>query len=197
MIKTNIAIKYPAHHSQCLITNETLYVADYTHQTKNTLVKIGTKLFPKTPPTDINYFSIINTPNLDVGGIAFDENSFKYANGDSRSQCECVVFPDVSLEDSWIIFVELKYGSNIDFNESHLNKARKQLFKTRTYYSLEAIFDKKKSTSYLIASLPLQSEPFPNIALTPAYLQNLKNKHNVIFRVKNLVEIEDNKILLA
>ncbi len=194
MIKTNISSIYPNHISRYRSSNSTIYIADYTEQTKNSVIKRGVEIFNTNPPKDINYFSLINNSKLDVGYIDFDNTSFVCSNGKSRSQCECVVFPDVSVEDSWILFSELKYSPNPAFNNFNLNKAIKQLYKTRYYYIQNNIIT-KKHTSYLIASLPLQTEPFLNFSLSPAFLIKLKRKRNIVLKRTNKVEIIDRKYI--
>lgn len=49
------------------------------------------------------------------------------------------------------------------------------------------------NTCYLLASLPLQSPPFANMSLSPAYLLQMKRKHNLVIRFQNSVEIVDDK----
>jgi len=189
MIKSNITAKYPSHIRGCTSTDQSLYIADYTQHTAS---RRGTKLFSETPPTDIDYFTLHNTSTLQVTGIAFKNKSFVSPTGNPCSQCECVVFPDKSNLESWIFFAELKYSNLDKNNETNLNKARKQLFKTQYYYKSEGIFT-ATNTCYLIASLPLQIEPFPNISLDPSYLLDMKEKHNIVIRFQNSAEIIDSK----
>lgn len=190
MIKSNISREYPSHLTKYSIATEDIFVADYTEQTKNDLIKRSVEVFHGNHPIDIDYFSLINSPQIDIGSIIFDNSSFTYSNGNARSQCECFVIPDSSTANSWVLFVELKYSNLPHRNSQNLNKAKGQLFKTRCYYYLNNIFD-KNSTCYLIASLPMQREPFANFSLTASYIQNLKRKHNVILRFKNRAEIID------
>lgn len=190
MIKTNINTIYPHQIRKYRYSNTDIYIADYTNQTKNQTVKRGVEIFNTNPPNDIAFFSLTNNPNLGIGYIDFDNTSFVCSNGKTRSQCECVVFPDVSEDNSWILFSELKYSRNPILNPISLNKAIKQLYKTRYYYIQNNIIT-KKNTSYLIASLPLQNEPFLNFIITPAFLIKLKIKRNIILKRTNNVEIID------
>lgn len=194
MIKTNISRKYPLHFSRYSHASEDLFLADYSEQTKTEAVRRSVEIFHVNPPTDINYFSLRNSPQIDIGSIIFDNSCFTFPNGNPRSQCECFVVPDVSYFNSWVLFLELKYSNLPHNNRNNLNKARKQLFRTRSYYFLRNIFD-KNSTCYLIASLPMQREPFANFSLPANYIQNLKRKHNVVLRFKNSVEVIDKQQL--
>jgi hypothetical protein len=188
MIRTNISAIYPNHINKYRSSNTTIYIADYTEQTKALRKKRGVEIFNTNPPTDINFFTLANNPSLEIGYIDFDNSSFVCSNGKPRSQCECVVFPHASVLNSWVLFSELKYSPNPKSNSYNLNKAIKQLYKTRYYYVQNNIIS-KKNTSYLIASLPLQTEPFLNFSLTPAFLIKLKSKKNIVLKRTNNVEI--------
>jgi hypothetical protein len=171
MIKANIAREYPHHTAQ--FTAQTLYVADYTNQTKNSPPVRGVEFFKGTPPTNIDLFELKNAVNLRIGYIGFDNNSFLRSDGSSESQCECVVFPETSNVSSWIFFAELKYSNYPAGNSNTLRKAIRQLDKTRTYYFNKNVFS-KTNTCYLFASLPMQKEPFPNFIVSQAASQRLK-----------------------
>lgn len=192
MIRKNIQKHFPHQLNNGITTRSSIYVADYTQQTKNNPIKRATKLFKAFPPINIDYFTVNNPCNWEMDGIPFDNNSFTRPNGKSLSQCECVIYPHSSNADSWILFLELKYSHKAKNNKKNLNKARRQLFKTQYYYKSKVCFG-KKNTCYLLASLPMQRPPFANISLTQPYLSEMKRKHNVIIRFQNSVEIIDDK----
>lgn len=196
MIKQRIQIKYV--HQFNLIKNfsDNTHIADYTEQTKRDLIKRSVEFFSPNPPIDINYFTINNPPLLDIDGIEFDNNSFVHSNGNPKSQCEAVIFPTVSTNTSWVLFCELKYSSLPRNNNRNLRKAIKQVLKTRYYYFQNGIIT-IENTAYLIASLPIQSEPFTNFSLTPNYLLNLKRKRNIVLRLKNSIEIKNSELLIV
>lgn len=191
MIKTNIAREYPAHMTKTGYSNQTLYLADYTNQTGNVR---GVEVFKSIPPSDIDSFELKNDVNLLNGYISFDNSSFTRPDGSALSQCECVIFPNRSVANSWIFFVELKYSNRPYRNNNNLTKAIKQLYKTRTYYYNKGVFS-KTNPCYLLASLPMQAEPFAQTVISPMDLQKLKRKHNVILRLQNHAEIQDDKII--
>ena len=192
MIRTKIQTLFPHHLNNCITTSNSLYIADYTQQTKLNKIKRAVELIKGSPPSDIDYFKVNNLCNLKMDGIPFDNNSFTRPNGKSLSQCECVIYPHSSNDKSWILFLELKYSCKSENNENNLNKARKQLFKTQYYYRSQGVFD-KNNTCYLLASLPMQRPPFTNISLTQPYLSAMKKRHNVVIRFQNSVEIIDDK----
>jgi hypothetical protein len=187
MIKTNIAAKYPHHIVKS--SDESLYLADYTKQTVSARC---TEVFKGNPPSDIEYVTLQNDTKLMNGFIIFDNKSFTDSNGNALSQCECVVFPEKSASDSWILFVELKYSGNVKNNIRNLRKAVSQLLKTRTYYYRNRIFS-KTNLCYLLASLPKQRPPFTNIPQTD--LTKLKKKHNIILYFGNETEVLNAKKL--
>lgn len=192
MIRKKIQTSFPHHLNSCTTTSSSLYVADYTEKTKNDPIKRGTELFEESPPSDIDFFTVNNQNKLMIEGIPFDNNSFTYPNGNIASQCECVIYPNNSNRDSWILFLELKYSNKTKNNRYNLNKAKRQLFKTQYHYKSKKVFD-KNNTCYLLASLPMQTPPFVNSSFPPNYLLTMKKKHNVIIRFQNLVEIIDDK----
>lgn len=192
MIRKKIQTSFSHHLNSCTTASSSLYVADYTEKTKNDPIKRGTELFIASPPSDINYFTVNNSCNLKIDGIPFDNNSFIYPNGNTASQCECVIYPHSSNNKSWILFLELKYSCKPKNNKNNLNKARRQLFKTQYYYKSKGVFN-KNNTCYLLASLPMQTSPFANSSFPPGYLSAIKKKHNVIIRFQNSVEIIDDR----
>jgi hypothetical protein len=191
MIKTNITREFSVHIVRCNYSNQTLYLADYTNQTNSAR---GVEFFESTPPTDIDSFELKNDINLPIGYIDFDNTSFTRPDGSPLSQCECVVFPKNSGVDSWIFFAELKYSRIPYNNNNNLRKAISQLYKTRTHYLNKGVFS-KTNICYLLASLPMQAEPFAQTIVSPADLQQLKRKHNVVLRLQNHAEIQDDKLL--
>jgi hypothetical protein len=195
MIRTNILAKY--NHSTIIDNSENIYIVDYTEQTKHFPVRRAVEIFSPSPPTDNSYFSIINNDKLLINTIVFDNTSFTYHNGLPKSQCESSSFPKISNKQSWILFTELKYSSNPLYNEKNLKKAIKQLFKTRYHYIQSGVFQKGENTSYLLASLPLQTPPFANFMLTQGYISNLKTKHNIILRQQNSIEVIDDTIIIV
>lgn len=195
MIKTKIISNHPNHFF--INSDNSIFIADYTELTKTLPIKRSIEIYTPNPCIDNDYFSILNPNKVNLESIVFNNNSFVYSNGASKSQCETVTFPNPSNINSWILFLELKYGINPLNNRKNLKKAIKQLFKTRYHYIQSKVFNKNENICYLIASLPKQSEPFANFALTPSYLLNLKTKHNIILRAKNSVQIENDTLILV
>lgn len=187
MIKTNISIHYPHQYLKYKFSDKDLYVSDYTNQTNHAR---GIEIFEATAPLDVEYLTILNPKNIEVGFIDFDNNSFTYGKNKYRSQCECVMFPNVSTETTWILFCELKYSSNNINNQNNITKAIKQLYRTRYYYYQKSVFE-NTNTSYLVVSLPKQRPPFLGFALPPNFLTKLKSKRNTVLKFDNKIEIKN------
>ena len=194
MIEKEIKDKYT--HQYDVIENFTddFYIADYTEQTKISNNKRNVEFFSPAPPTDIKCLTVLNKSKMSVDGIEFDNKSFIDANGKAKTQCEAVCFPRLSKSDSWLLFSELKYSSKISNNRKNLKKAIEQLKETRGYY-IESNIINLDNRCYLIASLPLQSEPFANFIIAPPMLMKLKREENIILRLQNKVEIINDKII--
>lgn len=194
MIRTNIQKLFSHHLKSCLTTSNSIYVADYTEQTKLDKIKRAVELFEASPPSDIHYFTVSNPCKFEIDGIPFDNNSFTRAGGEPLSQCECVIYPHSSNSKSWILFLELKYSSKPKNNSNNLEKAHEQLFETQNYYRSQGVFH-KTNTCYLLASLPMQRPPFINMSLPPSYLSKMKRELNLVIRFQNSVEIIDDKTI--
>ncbi len=190
MITKSIAAYHPNQKQDSF--NDDIFIADYSKQTS---CKRSVEFSIKTTFTDIDYFSLLNPNKLLSTIIVFDNKSFNYTDGSPKSQCESVCFPSDSDNDSWILFLELKYGNEKN-NNNNLKKAIRQLYRTRYHYIQSgAVKSGTNNKFYLIASLPCQAEPFNSFTLTQSQLTNLLLKHRIILRFKNCVSIYNDKII--
>ena len=197
MIKERIRAYFP-HHLEAegqLTTKKSMYVADYTEETRNKEKKEHVKLVDDPSKVTIEgYFTLNNPPVIVITGLPFDQKSFTKYDKNIASQCECVIYPEGNDEESWICFIETKYIKNeknskggekirnkkiFEWKKSErLKKALKQLYETQEYYRSKGIFS-KKNKCYLFASLPLHKEPF----LSPK-----KNKAGILEDYQNSIE---------
>ncbi len=187
-MKEKILANFPTQkfeHSTC----KNLHVVDYTKQTAS---KKGVGWHSSKPP-DINSFHIQNALEMGICLGIFDDHLFKKEEEKDASHCECVLFPEeYDEQNSWILFLELKYGK---FVRGHLSKAQKQLFATLNYFREKNIIASKKLV-YLIVSLPNRNKiPFESFLLTPSELKAYRKQYSVIFRGTNFVEIKNSKKL--
>ena len=195
MIQERIKKHFPHHLTveKKLTTEKSIYIADYSLATKGSR---NVELVDDLSQATIEHFFLNNPLGVAITGLPFTQKSFKRPDGQFASQCECVIFPKDSDKESWICFVELKYSKKSTNNRGNLMKARRQLLRTQACYRCKQVID-KRNTCYLLASLPLQREPFPHFTLTPSHLIDLKRRFNIVLRFKNSAEIINHKMLLV
>ncbi len=190
MIATKINEEFPEHEIKEF--SQSLYIADYTHQTKNDPVKRSVEVHV-VKPTDIDAFVLSNDDMLDIGVVVYDKYSFVNEAGESQTQCECVVFPAQAEETSWVMFLELKYCEYRNAVKN-LNKAKNQVCETHKYYKDKGIIGDKQ-LAYLLVSLPKQTNtPFESFIVTQEELTQWRNE-NIIFRGVNMAKIKDQYLL--
>lgn len=191
MIKTKIKEVFPEHEISTYAQG--IYIADYTEQTKGEATKRSVEIHTELP-ADIEFFCLHNPLPIKIDSVIFDNYSFVDEDGKTQTQCECVTFPSVATNSSWILFLELKYCERKNA-VNNLPKAKDQLLATYSYYKSKGIIT-KKNTSYLIAGFPkLINVPFRNSTLTPALLTDLKRNENIILKIANEATIKSLEML--
>ena len=191
MIKTKIKEVFPEHEISTY--SQDIYIADYTDQTKDEEIKRTVEVHTELP-ADIEFFCLHNPSPIKISSVIFDNYSFVDEGGKTQTQCECVTFPSVTTNSSWILFLELKYCERKNA-VNNLPKAKDQLLATYSYYKSKGIIT-KKNISYLIAGFPkLIKVPFRNSTLTPALLTDLKRNENIILKIANEATIKSLEML--
>ncbi len=191
MIATRIKEEFPEHEIRNF-NQKSIYVSDYSHQTKEKTVKRSVEIHV-IKPADIESFYLQNDTSLGIGTVIYDKHSFTDAEGKSLSQCECVIFPSQAEESSWIMFLELKY---CEFKNAvrNSNKAIDQVLKTYRYYKDKGVVG-DKHLAYLLFSLPKQDNtPFKNFKWTQSELTQLRSK-NIIVKGINSAKVKDQYFL--
>lgn len=192
-MQTRILKSFPHLHVKIVNYTSSIYVGDYSEATKLEPVRRDVEINIR-PFADIEYFTIHNNSNLSIDTIIHDNFSFVDNRGNSKTQCESSVFPTNNTNNSWFLLIELKYSLPKN-NPKNVNKAIKQLFKTRNYYYKSGIIT-PSNTSYLIASLPTQREPFAHFVLTQSNLIKLKVKRKIVLKLSNSIEITSNEVII-
>lgn len=197
MIKKKIKSKFRHQYDVLESFSNDIYIADYTEQSKKDKSNRSVEFSSPNEPKDISSFVVRNTPKIKISGIIFDNDSFRWETGSntSKKQCEAVLFPYDSRDNSWILFCELKYNTKKKNNTRNLRKAMKQLCKTREYYYEENIIS-ITNQCYLIVSLPFHTEPFSSFLLPPSKIIKMKKENNIIMRFTNFVEIQNEFIII-
>jgi len=164
--------------------SSTLYIMDYSKQTNK---QRGVE-WTDVEPTDITAFMIDNQSCLDITFAIFQENTKVSTATEDISHCEGVLYPTTNSDNTWLVFLELKYIAKTKQLRQTLQHAREQLFSTVDTFRSLNIIDKEKMV-YCIFSVPCHSMPFTNWG-TPTELQNIRSEKKVIMRPSNNMIIE-------
>lgn len=187
-MKTKINTHYPHHVINDY--NSDIYIADYTEQTKNDLIKKGVDItFIK--PTVIKSFLVENKKSIPFSSVKFDNASFvNELTGKTLSQCECISFSSAEYSKGpWTLFLELKYcNPHSKYQKENMETAKKQLTDTYSYYKEKGIINNKQQC-YLVVSFPFFQTPFLNFGNTQIEVRNMRLK-KVIFRGVNELKIK-------
>ena len=194
-MKTKISETFPGQ-SFFSCDAERMYIMDYTNQTKN---KKGIE-WSDTEPVDIYPFNVENYSKLNITFCPFKENTIKL-KGDSKEQkhCEGVLFPMKNPDNTWRVFLELKYPQKKENLGKLLNEARKQLISTIDLFRKCGVIEEKRLV-YLIFSAPKYSKftPFESwLNLEISELKAIRRKKFAIMRGVNKMDvISDTKIVV-
>lgn len=191
-LKTKIKNTYP--HHDIVGYEQDIHIADYTEKTKKESIKRTVEIH-KAAPLDIESFHLKNPGSTAIETITFDNKSFTNQDGNTKSQCECIVFPHNSSITSWILFLELKYCLLKNIMKK-LDQAQKQLQDTCSYLRDTQILHSKQ-TKYLIASMPEHTPPFESFIFSGSDLQDLKKQDKIILRRANTATIKSTDKLLV
>lgn len=138
---------------------------------------------------------LLSNPNhTSVRLVAFEENAFIVRRGYFEKQCECVVHPEVALESSWMLFIEMKYANNeynIERDKWH-KKAVEQIRSTVNFLKQKGAISPDKKLNAIVS--------FPKLSAFSSwltqYIQNELEPDNIIARCTNKATIVDDKILI-
>lgn len=135
-----------------------------------------------------------NLDHIPVRLVAFEENAFKVRRCYYAKQCECVVYPEPSLENSWLLFVEMKYAkneNNIECEGWH-KKAVEQIRSTVGFLKQNGTISSDKKLNAIVS--------FPKLSAFSSwltqYIQNELEPDNIIARCTNAATIIDDQILI-
>lgn len=170
-----------------------LFIVDYTELSKTRKIKRSVECH-SVRPTDIEAFTIHNTSSLSVDFAPFTNKTFvDEETGEPLSQCECVLFPEASNGDGWVLFLELKYNDPSN-NARNIRKAKTQLIKTLTYYWKQGVVSPKNNI-YLVVAIPKARVPFRSFTVLPTEAIPLKRYFNAALYGALEVEVRGNATL--
>ena len=135
-----------------------------------------------------------NPDHTPVRLVAFEENAFVVRRGYFAKQCECVVHPETALENSWMLFIEMKYAQNeyiVERDEWH-KKAVEQIRSTVNFLKQKGAISFEKKLNAIVS--------FPKLSAFSSwltqYIQNELEPDNIIARCTNTAMVIDNQILI-
>lgn len=167
---------------------ETIYVVDL----KGATGQGGIEFFDSEP----EYKSIrLNNPNLTaVESVAFEENAFQIKKGTFAKQCECMLYPEESEENSWILFIEMKYAENEHNVHRGLwhEKAVEQIRSTVGFLNQKGVLSDGKKLNAIVS--------FPKLdtfsSWLTQYISNALRQDGIIARCTNKATIVNGEILI-
>lgn len=177
---------FPSLSDNIIKLKGNVFIADYTEEDKGTDNKRNVVISGEKPE-DIDCFCMHNPNKIEINAIKFECDSFKNADGECLSQCECVILPDCDDCKEWVSFVEMKYCAPKN-RRGNICKATKQLEETLLLFVNSSVLDHEQK-KYLLYSLPKVSpfSHFVNLSL----VNRLKSNYNAIIRGINEVKIVD------
>lgn len=114
--------KEPVQANSGSLNSPEIYITDRTEEASGGIV------IQRIPDYNIKGVKIENPPLLDIFHYTFIEYSFKKEiidennriigfppvnSGDSYRHCECILFPHINNEESWILLIETKYARDL------------------------------------------------------------------------------------
>ena len=94
---------------------------------------------------------------------AFPDNALPLSKGHYEEQCECVMFPENSDQNEWVLFIETKYAEKLESAKNpqyrYPEKMVEQIRKTVKYFRDKNILSPNKVV-YAIISFPFIEEGF-------------------------------------
>ena len=167
---------------------ETIYIVDF----KGATGQGGIEFFDSAP----EYNSVrLDNPNLTVvESVAFEENAFKIKKGTFAKQCECLLYPEESGDNSWVLLIEMKYADN-EHNiqrESWHEKAVEQIRSTVGFLKQKGVLSDGKKLNAIVS--------FPKLDIFSSwltqYISNELRQDGIKARCTNKATIVNGEILM-
>jgi hypothetical protein len=166
---------------------EHIYIIDNKHYDKKAVADLL-----ETEP-EIGFVYLYNKNNVEVNFHAFEESAFKQG----CKQCECIVYSIPVDNESWELFIETKYVTNIEnaFRESngYPYSMVDQVIQTVEYFREKEIIDLDRVVNAIV-SFPTLIQDFSASFFTgDQSIEDIMIKHKIRIRAKNSAEIKSHK----
>ena len=158
--------------------------------------------------TGIAAVELQNPNSITVDFDSFPENALPLSEGNYESQCECVLFPEDSDVDEWVLFIETKYAKSLESVQckeyDYPQQMVKQIKQTVAYFREKNIIAPDKKV-YAIVSFPLIYEGYESWTFPERYddgseesVENIMDRYKIHIRATNYATIKNlKKIKLA
>ena len=153
--------------------------------------------------TDIAAVELCNPSSVTVDFYAFPDNALVINPGKYESQCECVLFPEGSDQEEWVLFIETKYADNLENAQRKESgypiKMVNQIKKTVAYFRQKNIIAQEKKV-HAIVSFPTLYEGFDAWTFPIKYddgttesVEDILHDYNIHIRATNYATIKNRK----
>ena len=148
---------------------------------------------------------LLNPLQLTVDFDAFPDNGLPISVGYYEKQCECVLFPEGTDQDEWVLFVETKYVKNLKNAQNkkygYPQQMVTQIKKTVKFFRDKQILSQDKRV-YAIVSYPTLEEGFESWFFPVKYedgtiesVEDILLKYKIHIRATNSATIKSVKCL--
>lgn len=166
---------------------EHIYIVDNKHYDKDGIADLL-----ETQP-QISFVYLYNKNNTDINFHAFEESAL----GQACRQCECVIYSVPYDIESWELFIETKYVTNIEnaFRDSnnYPYSMVDQIVQTVNYFRENEIIASNKVVNAIV-SFPTLIQDFSASFFTGSIsIEDIMINHKIRIRAKNSAEIKSVK----
>lgn len=188
-MKDSIERELPLHVLEKL-NSPNYYIVDYKNINGGE-VRILTNL-----PSDINSVNIENPNSTEIYFDGFSENALEIEVGLYSRQCECVIFPSLFNDKSWILFIETKYTNDLESafkeNNDYPNCMIEQILASVKFFRERGIIGENRRVT-AIASFPNLIEAFNSTFFSAGRASDILLTHKVLIRATNKGVIKSNQ----
>lgn len=168
-------------------SSEHIFIIDNKHFDKKGIADLI-----ETEP-EIGFVYLYNKNNVSVNFHAFEESAL----GQNCRQCECITYSTPYDDESWELFIETKYVTNIEnaFRESngYPNSMIDQIVQTVNFFREKEILASNKVVNAIV-SFPTLIQDFSASFFTGVIsIEDIMINHKIRIRAKNSAEIKSVK----
>lgn len=190
------------NHSITVHLDSNLYIADYKEQDNRNRLPLAERrgvVISNTILVDIQSIHITNENTIEICFDGFEENALPTGIvGTYNPQCECVLFPENYIPDSWSLFIETKYADNealaFDPKHDYPNRMMNQIKATVEYFRKKRIIGQGQRVDAII-SFPNLLDGYSEELFRRAQesIEEILENYNIKVRATNSARVISNK----